>query len=333
MKHGMAFRKLSRTSSHRMLMLRNLVSSLLEHEQIKTTLPKAKEAARMAEKILSLGKRGDLPAQRKAASFLLNSDKTLPLLFGRYAERYKTRPGGYTRIHKFGHRKGDHAPHAILELCDNPRDIKFEIVARSVGRETVQRWLKTGGKARADQPEESNSLMDKPWIRETTKINYQQLMKFATDERKTAFESRAIHWANRMLAEAQANGGLRQPVVATDSTELVGPSSKHTGRRHLAGERLAGMHDQASSLGIASGTIGQSRAPQLVRMRLASREAIGVPARIEPRVLQVDGEGDRPSAKATPPLPAPRVAERPWRSPFWEGGWKDVTKSNPSPTA
>lgn len=124
-----------------------------------------------------------------------NSDKTLPLLFGKYAERYKTRPGGYTRIHKFGHRKGDHAPHAILELCDNPRDIKFEIVARSVGRETVQRWLKTGGKARADQPEASNSLMDKPWIREITKINYEQLMKFSTEERKTAFESRAIHWA------------------------------------------------------------------------------------------------------------------------------------------
>ncbi|KAG8850572.1 hypothetical protein FRB96_009663 [Tulasnella sp. 330] len=321
----MAFRKLSRTSSHRMLMLRNLVSSLLEHEQIKTTLPKAKEAARMAEKILSLGKRGDLPAQRKAASFLLNSDKTLSLLFGKYAERYKSRPGGYTRIHKFGHRKGDHAPHAILELCDNPRDIKFELVARSVGRETVQRWLKTGGNARADQPEASNSLMDKPWIRETTKVNYGQLMKFATDERKTAFESRAIHWANRMLAEAQASGGLRQPVVVDDSTQLVGPSSKHGGRRHLAGERLAGMHDQASSLGIASGTIGQSRAPQLVRMRLASQEAMDVRGRTEPRELQVEGQA---SASTTPtPLPSTRPADRPWRSPFWEGGWKNFSTS------
>lgn len=117
------------------------------------------------------------------------------MLFGEYAQRYKTRPGGYTRIHKFGYRKGDHAPHAVLELCDNPRDIKFELTARAVGRQTVQRWLETGGQAVGDDPDYSNSIVEKPWINEYTKINYTQLMKFATEERKTEFENKAIQWA------------------------------------------------------------------------------------------------------------------------------------------
>lgn len=145
-----------------------------------------------------------------------------------------------------------------------------------------------------------------------------------------------------MLAEAQASGGLRQPVAVEDSTQLVGSGSRHAGRRHLAGERLAGIHEQASSLGIASGTIGQSRAPQLVRMRLASREATGVPARTEPRELQVVGEGQvNPSMRAAISLPSSRLssrpADRPWRSPFWEGGWKGMTsplvKPDTTPTA
>jgi len=306
-------------------MLRNLVSSLLEHEQIKTTLPKAKEAARMAEKIISLGKKGDLPAQRKAASFLLNANKTLPLLFGQYAERYKSRPGGYTRIHKFGHRQGDHAPHAILELCDNPRDIKFEIVARAVGRETVQRWLKTGGKARADHPEESNSIVDKPWIRETTKVNFQQLMKFANEERKAEFENRAIHWANQLLAETQASGGLRTPIPEHDISKPVGPNTKHTGRRHLAGERLAGMPDEASSLSIGSGTIGQGRAAEKIRSRFAN-SSLTSPATDPVRDL---GAKDREIGQPNDSL-TPSTRSSPWRSPFWEGGWRSVVPGSES---
>ena len=124
-----------------------------------------------------------------------NPTTTVPLLFGQYAERYRERPGGFTRIHKFGHRQGDHAPHAILELCDSPRDLKFEMVARAVGRETVQRWIKTGGKPGSQYMNESSGIMDKPWIRETTKVNYGQLMKYASEERKVEFENRAIKWA------------------------------------------------------------------------------------------------------------------------------------------
>ncbi|KAG8934274.1 hypothetical protein FRC01_004055 [Tulasnella sp. 417] len=287
MKHGVAFRKLSRTSSHRMLMLRNLVSSLLEHEQIKTTLPKAKETARLAEKILSLGKKGDLPAQRQAAAFLLvsaaglaqpvvmlillqNSDKTLPLLFGSYAERYKNRPGGYTRIHKFGYRKGDHAPHAIIELCDNPRDIKFELTARAVGRQTVQRWLQTGGAAQADNVGEYSTLADRPWIRDITKVNYTQLMKFASEDRKLEFENKAIDWANHLLAEAETEGGLRRPAEPDPKKPVPGLTVKHVGKRQRAGERLTGLEDYAAEMILHCLQSAMSRVPIYVDAALLS---------------------------------------------------------------
>ncbi|KAH8119821.1 ribosomal protein L17 [Phellopilus nigrolimitatus] len=143
MKHGVAFRKFSRTSSHRMLMLRNLVTSLIEHEQIKTTLPKARDTARLAEKLITLGKKGDLPAARRAQGFLLQHT-LIPKVFGMLAHRYAHRPGGYTRIHKFGNRRGDNAPHAILELVDNPRDLRFEMTARAVGWELLGNALSRG---------------------------------------------------------------------------------------------------------------------------------------------------------------------------------------------
>ncbi|KAF8898654.1 ribosomal protein L17 [Infundibulicybe gibba] len=141
MKHGVAFRKFSRTSSHRMLMLRNLVTSLLEHEQIRTTLPKARDTARLAEKIITMGKKGDRAAQARASAFILKPS-ILPKLFGTFAERYAQRPGGYTRIHKFGNRKGDNAPQAILELVDNPRDLRWEITSRAIGWEMLKEKLK-----------------------------------------------------------------------------------------------------------------------------------------------------------------------------------------------
>ncbi|KAF8168019.1 ribosomal protein L17 [Crassisporium funariophilum] len=141
MKHGVAFRKFSRTSSHRMLMLRNLVTSLFEHEQIKTTLPKARDTARLAEKIITMGKKGDNGAYTRASAFLLKP-MALSKLFQTFAQRYADRPGGYTRIHKFGNRQGDNAPHAILELVDNPRDLRWEMTSRAVGWEILKNKLK-----------------------------------------------------------------------------------------------------------------------------------------------------------------------------------------------
>ncbi|EIN14207.1 ribosomal protein L17 [Punctularia strigosozonata HHB-11173 SS5] len=140
MKHGVAFRKFSRPTAHRNLMLRNLVTSLFEHEQIKTTLPKARDTARLAEKIITLGKKGGLPAYRRASAFLLKPQLT-PKLFTDFAKRYAERPGGYTRIHKYGNRPGDNAPMAVLELVDNPRDLKFAMTARATGWELLARTI------------------------------------------------------------------------------------------------------------------------------------------------------------------------------------------------
>ena len=115
MRHLKAYRKLNRTSSHRSLMLRNLVTSLLEHERIETTVMKAKEARRVAERMITLGKKGTLHARRRAASVILKKS-VVKKLFDEIAPRYEDRNGGYTRILRVGYRKGDGAPLAFLEL-------------------------------------------------------------------------------------------------------------------------------------------------------------------------------------------------------------------------
>lgn len=141
---GLAFRKLSRTSSHRNHLLRNLVSSLIQHERISTTVAKAKEAAREAEKIITLGKRGTVQAGYGARGYLFSQQETLPKL-QELAQRYANRPGGYTRIHLHGNRQGDHAPRAILELVDNPFDLRMQMTARTLAKEVYDRIAKRGG--------------------------------------------------------------------------------------------------------------------------------------------------------------------------------------------
>jgi large subunit ribosomal protein L17 len=117
MRHGNGYRKLNRTHEHRKAMFANMVSSLVEHEQIKTTLPKAKELKRVAEKIITLAKRGDLHARRLVASRIA-TDASVSKLFDVLGPRYKDRNGGYTRVLKAGFRHGDMAPMAIIELVD-----------------------------------------------------------------------------------------------------------------------------------------------------------------------------------------------------------------------
>ena len=121
MKHNISHRKLNRTSAHRKALLMNLSNALLKHEQITTTLPKAKELRPFVEKIISLGKKGDLHARKKANS-LLRDEKNIKRIFDVFAKRYKDRSGGYTRIVKLGNRYGDNAPTAVIELVD--RDIE-----------------------------------------------------------------------------------------------------------------------------------------------------------------------------------------------------------------
>ena len=123
MRHKMHGRKLNRTSSHRKAMFVNMTASLLRHEQIKTTKPKAKDLRSFAEKMITLGKRGDLHSRRKAMSFL--QDKAVVAkLFDTLAERYKDRQGGYTRVLAAGYRFGDSAPMAVIELVDRDPDAK-----------------------------------------------------------------------------------------------------------------------------------------------------------------------------------------------------------------
>jgi large subunit ribosomal protein L17 len=119
MRHRNSGRQLSRNASHRKAMFRNMVASLVEHEVIKTTLPKAKELRRIAEPLITLAK-NDSVANRRLAFNRLRSDAAVGKLFSDLGPRFKTRPGGYLRILKCGFRAGDAAPMAIVELVDRP---------------------------------------------------------------------------------------------------------------------------------------------------------------------------------------------------------------------
>ena len=119
MRHRKSGRKLGRTPAHRKALRRNMVTSLLEQERIQTTDAKAKELRRIADRMITLGKRGDLHARRRALSVLKSKDVTSKL-FGELAERFRERPGGYTRVIKLGNRVGDAAPMSIVELVDRP---------------------------------------------------------------------------------------------------------------------------------------------------------------------------------------------------------------------
>ncbi|UMM08860.1 50S ribosomal protein L17 [Gluconobacter frateurii] len=123
MRHGVSGRKLNVTSSHRAAMFRNMAVALIKHEQITTTLPKAKELRPVVEKLITLGKRGNLHARRQAFA-QLRDDAIVSKLFSTVAERYKTRSGGYSRVLKAGVRYGDNADMAVIELVQRDLDAK-----------------------------------------------------------------------------------------------------------------------------------------------------------------------------------------------------------------
>ena len=130
MHHGKAGSKLGRTSSHKEAMLRNMVTSVIKHERIKTTDTKAKELRKLAEKMITLGKKGSLHARRQALSVVRDKDM-VGKLFGELTERYRNRAGGYTRIVKAGYRYGDNAPVSILEfIADEKKKEKAKTKAK-----------------------------------------------------------------------------------------------------------------------------------------------------------------------------------------------------------
>ena len=122
MRHGAAYRKLGRTSAHRTAMFANMAASLIKHEQIKTTLPKAKELRRVVEPLITLGKEPTLANRRLAFNRTRDRD-VVAKLFNELGPRYRARPGGYTRILKMGFRVGDNAPMAFVEFVDRPEPL------------------------------------------------------------------------------------------------------------------------------------------------------------------------------------------------------------------
>ena len=134
MRHGNGLRKLNRTSAHRQAMLRNMMNSLIAHEAIKTTLPKAKELRRVVEPMITLAKT-DSVANRRLAFARLRDDASVVKLFTELGPRYKARPGGYTRILKMGFRVGDNAPMAFVELLDRPEEAAADASSAQVDKE------------------------------------------------------------------------------------------------------------------------------------------------------------------------------------------------------
>ena len=142
MRHRVHGRKLGRTTPHRRALLRNLCTSLLEHERVTTTVQKAKEVRPLAERMITLGKRETLHARRRAAGFLLKA-AVVQKLFDTIAARYADRPGGYTRILKLGHRSGDGAELAIIELISD----EVEKESKEPGKKSRTKSKKEGPKA------------------------------------------------------------------------------------------------------------------------------------------------------------------------------------------
>lgn len=157
MRHNKAGRTLGRNSSHRRAMLRNMVTSLLDHDRITTTDARAKELRKLADKMITLGKRGDLHARRQALQ-VIQDKKVVAKLFERIAPRYQERPGGYTRIIKLGARPGDNASLAIIELVEEeftarPRKVAPAVTAASPVVAPAASEPSIGAAAEAVEPE------------------------------------------------------------------------------------------------------------------------------------------------------------------------------------
>lgn len=155
MRHKLKGRKLNRTSSHRKALFCNMANSLIAHEQIKTTLPKAKELRSVVEKLITIGKKGNLHARRQLVS-QLQSNENAAKVIDHLADRYKNRAGGYTRVLKAGFRYGDAAPMAVIELVDRPAntDAQGKEASSSDKGKDAKAAAKPAKKTQAEKPKE-----------------------------------------------------------------------------------------------------------------------------------------------------------------------------------
>ena len=185
MRHQKSGKKLGRTSAHRKALFRNMVTSLLKHERIVTTAVKAKEVGRLAERMITLGKRGTLHTRRQAISFI-KSDEVVKRVFTVYAERYRQRDGGYTRMIKLEPRAGDNAPMAVLELVDRP--IKAKDSDKKKAKSEAKKPKAEPKKAKAEPKKaktEDKKTRQKSFRRQETCCNGEQKESRCTQARCT----------------------------------------------------------------------------------------------------------------------------------------------------
>lgn len=228
-----------------------------------------------------MGKKGDLPAYQRANAFLLEP-KLTPKVFKELAKRYEDRQGGYTRIHKFGNRPGDNAPHAILELVDNPRDIKFEMTARAVGWELLGRKVNTASPKEAVkrgvedvqgivQREQTLAPKEKGVLREKTRWSLQKVLRFRSKDAVTELRQKAddhivrsaLHCILFLQLTLLQDTLLAQPLAMKEMAEEAEKDSETplAGRKALrlkAGQALPGTG--LSAMHLAQGALGKERA-------------------------------------------------------------------------
>ncbi|EOD44618.1 putative 50s ribosomal protein l17 protein [Neofusicoccum parvum UCRNP2] len=187
------YRHLSRKSSHRQALLRNLVTSLFEHESITTTWHKAKEAQRLADKLITMGKKNTEASRRRAGQIFYRPIELIPKLFGPLRERYADRPGGYTRVLRVEPLKEDQAESAILELVDSPKDMRFAMMAKVVARQR------------------SENLDETP----ITRANLKKVLQFRGDNGKNELEEMVSKF-ERLTAEGKEVKEVYQKKVYPD---------------------------------------------------------------------------------------------------------------------
>ncbi|TIA74244.1 hypothetical protein E3P92_01302 [Wallemia ichthyophaga] len=229
----MVKRHLHYNKSNKFMLMRNLVSQLFTHQQISTTLPKAKEAQKFAEKLITKGKKGTVVSEKLANSFLISSSTQNPFdsLKNELVERYKDRNGGYTRIHLLGNRQGDNAPKAVLELVDNPRDIKREMLVRTVARESLLRRTQWS-------PSKSKIL------RQITQTNLNKVFTCLNHQQQQTFHQNVLNHQDKLLAES--NLGLSQ-VDSENKPQSNTLTWPRKGKLVYAGERTSGMSKREGS--------------------------------------------------------------------------------------
>ncbi|KAI2639998.1 ribosomal protein L17 [Xylaria nigripes] len=192
------YRHLSRSSAHRQALLRNLVTSLVKHEAIHTTWPKAKEAQRLAEKLITLAKRNNETSRRSAMAILYTPHDLLPKLFGELRQRYQERPGGYTRVLRTEPKsKYDQGDSAILELVDGPKDMRFAMTAAAVARDRAL------GRA----------------PNELTRKNRTKALRYRKEDGKKAF-SDLVRRIGKLDLSGLKKSGVAAPVVQKNSDDV-----------------------------------------------------------------------------------------------------------------